>query len=527
MYEVIFLNDVFVETETNEKQQDDLIDLKNIAKWNFWSRYLGPYAVASSVRKQIPNYSVKVIDYFTKIPDFFEYLEAFVGDETRYICISTTFLQNTNNRRINDFNLWFRSHDELSLWFVSLKKIAPNAKIVIGGHPVDTYFKRYSSCDDPSVLPYAMKTYVDFAIHGYGEKAMVDLLLNRTSAEHKKKVGKLTFISDGSKAGKDAVVDPIKWGRRDAIQHKEWLPLEISKGCRFGCKFCMFDRHGTTTKDPAALRNEMLHNYEKFGVTGYHLTDDTVNDSPDKIDMIHDVFTSLPFNPEWIAYARPDMFHRYPDMLEKMIESGCRGMFLGVETFNPTAAKIAGKGLDPEKVKQILKWIKTTAGQDVFVLASFIIGLVGETEESLDETLQYLLEQDAIDKITYDILYVRESGHRTTNKKDFSQDSDTYGFRNIRFFPDYYWEHDTLNYYQCKDIALKWKQILPLARYSGSGLARENITDFWSYPRMRSLGYDHAASFDMLKSGSIPEELYDKNETWIRTYHEILKNDNE
>ena len=47
------------------------------------------------------------------------------------------------------------------------------------------------------------------------------------------------------------------------------------------------------------------------------------------------------------------MFHKFPQMLPLLIDIGCKGMFLGIETFNPTAAKIAGKGLHPEKIKDI------------------------------------------------------------------------------------------------------------------------------------------------------------------------------
>ncbi len=127
---------------------------------------------------------------------------------------------------------------------------------------------------------------------------------------------------------------------QDSVQPGEWLPLEISKGCRFGCKFCFYDHSGTVIKSPECLKQELLYNYKNFGTTGYQLTDDTVNDSMTKIDMMYDVIKSLPFNIEWIAYTRPDMFHKYPQMLDKMLDMGCRGMFLGVETFNHTSQQL-------------------------------------------------------------------------------------------------------------------------------------------------------------------------------------------
>lgn len=309
MRNMIFLTDIFVESDSTLIPNSNSRRLRQYetSKWTFWSRYLGPYIVASTIRSSNPDIKVKVIDYFTRIPNFFEYLKLFVDDETKYICISTTFLQNTFNARVNDFNLWFRNHSDTVDWFQKLKETVPNAKIIIGGAGTDIYFKQYVLNKDKKTLPTALKM-VDYVFHGYSEDLIKRFLDNNISPEHTYVRDGVTFFSDNTRAGINAKTLPMLWEKSDAIQNGEWLPLEISKGCRFGCKFCFFDRHGTTVKDKSVLKTELIRNYELYGVTGYHLTDDTVNDSLDKIDMIHDVFTSLPFNIEWIAYTRPDMF---------------------------------------------------------------------------------------------------------------------------------------------------------------------------------------------------------------------------
>lgn len=523
MYDIVILNDIFSEKNINDTHQNNRrLNPSNLNKWSFWSRYLGPYTIKQSCNNST-NFSVKVIDYFTKIPNFFEYISEFVNDETKYIALSTTFLHNTFNVRVNDFNLWFKSHQELCDWFKNLKRIAPNAKIVLGGHNCDVWFQYFVKKNPSAKLPIAMEKFVDCIIHGYGEQAFIKYVNNNVDEKHAYQRGPVLFISDGLKAGDiELPCLQINWSTNDAVQQGEWLPLEISKGCKFGCKFCMFDKMGTTLKNKDVLREELIYNYNNFGVTGYSLTDDTINDSPSKIKMIHEVFTTLPFKIEWIAYTRPDMFHKYPEMLDMMIDSGCRGVFLGIETFNPKAAKIAGKGLDPEKIKEILKWMKNKTGDDMFILGSFILGLVGETEESLESTLQYLLNQNYIDKILFEVLYVRPPDFRTGVKNDFNNNGEKYGFKKLQHNP-YYWEHETLNFNQCMDISKHWKAELEKSKYSGYDMALEGFTNFWSYPRMRSLGYTHKESFDMLKKSSMPDELYKKNDEWIMKYHNMLK----
>lgn len=512
MYDVVLLSDIYTSPYTETSGQ----------KWSFWSRYLGPYTVKQTILNNCANVTVRVVDYFTKIPDFFDFMSTIIGPETKYIGISTTFLHNRANNRINDFNLWFTNHEDITDWFCKLKELAPNAKIFLGGHMCDVWFQFYVKRSPKSPLPHAMQ-YVDCVIHGYGEKAVPNYINGTVDPKHIYYRDSTMFISDGINAGSPlSECLRINWQENDHVQQGEWLPLELSKGCRFGCKFCMFDRFGTTIKSKEALIKELTANFKNFGTCGYHFTDDTINDSLEKVKLIHEVMTSLPFKVEWIAYARPDMFYRYPEMLSLMREAGCRGMFLGIETFNANAAKIAGKGLHPAKIKNILTWIKQQVGDDIFVLASFIIGLVGETEESLEETLSYLKEQTVIDKITFEVLYVRPPDFRTGVQKDFNNNSDLYGFKRLEYNP-YYWEHDTLNFNQCTAIAKRWKNELQMAKYSGFDQAIEGFTNFWSYPRMRSLGYTHQEAFTILKDANIPDRMYTLNNQWIESYHRSLE----
>ena len=507
MYNVVLLNDVFSSYD-------------NSYRWSFWSRYMGPYAVKQAILDKTLS-SCIVVDYFTKHNNLFEYLKNFINEDTQYIGISTTFLHHKENSRINDFNLWFTDHTQTVKWFAKLKQIAPNAKIIVGGWTAEIWYNHYTMFRKNHTLPDAMQM-VDYIVKGYGEVIVPNIINQSISKEHIIQRDGVNFVSDGTTAGLGAEVNPVKWNQIDSVATREWLPLEISKGCRFGCKFCMFDKLGTIIINKQSLREELIHNYEKFGITGYQLTDDTINDSIEKVKMIHEVFTSLPFDIEWIAYARPDMFQKFPEMLDLMYEAGCRGMFLGIETFNYTAAKLCGKGLHPEKIKNILTWIKEKYGDEIFVLGSFILGLPGETAKSLEDTLQYLKTQDVIDKILFEVFYVRPSETTAGKQKDYHTDNDKYEIRNITFNP-YYWEHGTLNYNQCEKISTRWKQILTLAKYSGHDSAIEGSTNFWSYPRMRSLGYSHQESFTMLKDASMPDTLYQKNNQWINDYHNKLK----
>jgi len=521
MNRIIFLNDIILGYNlhhANKSLTKFPTDVDSKIKHAPWSRYLGPYVVAQSIEDNLPEWEVIVIDYFTKIDNFHQYIKNFINDDTKYIAISSTFLHNPFNKYPSLLNLWCFTHEEICDWCEKIKQIAPHIEFMLGGCHVDTLYKTHVIEKSKNPLPKVLSKYINYVFKGYGEDTIINFLKGDINKQHIFLKDGVTFINEPNSAGKGAKVIKMKWQNKHAIEKGEWLPLEISKGCRFGCKFCFYDTHGTIIKEKDILRDELLRNYEYFGVKGYSLTDDTVNDSPQKIDIMYDVISNLPFKIEWISYTRPDMFYKYPDMYFKMKEMGCRGMFLGVETLTHKAGKIAGKGLHPDKIKEILNWTKKESRDEIFHLTSFIIGLVGETKETLMETAEWLRDQRCIDKVQYEILFVAD-----IEVNAFSKKNNKFGFKEITWDPEYYWRHETLDIIQCKKIANEWETIMKnhpttiLEKHAGFN------TSFWAYPRMRSLGLNHKESFKAISATTLSDNIHFQNIKWTKNFHNRLK----
>ena len=73
------------------------------------------------------------------------------------------------------------------------------------------------------------------------------------------------------------------------------LPLEVARGCIFKCNFCSFPLNGKgkgeAIRDFSYIRDELIENYELYGIEDYWLTDDTFND--DNMDKFRDSLTNL------------------------------------------------------------------------------------------------------------------------------------------------------------------------------------------------------------------------------------------
>ena len=184
------------------------------------------------------------------------------------------------------------------------------------------------------------------------------------------------------------------------------LSVEFARGCIFQCKFCNFPVLGVKTdhtRDADDYRDELWENYDKWGVTSYTVSDETINDYTGKLKKFGDVTRELPFKPWLGGFVRGDVATARQQDWDHMIDMGLLAHWYGIESFNHPSAKYVGKGMNPDRIKEglveIRDYFKSNAG-NYRATASFIYGLPHETKETLEKQEKWLLEnwqnQDAI-----------------------------------------------------------------------------------------------------------------------------------
>jgi hypothetical protein len=196
----------------------------------------------------------------------------------------------------------------------------------------------------------------------------------------------------------------IHWTDTDFIEPNDWLPIEVARGCAFNCAYCNYPRRGNfdSFRNADSLREELIRNYEKFGVTKYTLVDDLYNDSKEKVRYLYDnVWSRLPFRPEWVSFMRLDMFWADPESAEIVKASGARYGAFGIETLNDQAGKRIGKGLGKRRILETLQLLKEKWGDEVLVGANMISGLPFEPLESIHESIDWTMKTDLIHGATW------------------------------------------------------------------------------------------------------------------------------
>jgi radical SAM superfamily enzyme YgiQ (UPF0313 family) len=341
-----------------------------------YGKYAGPYRLASELRSA--GYSVQVVDLFTKYSteQFKQILNKFVSDRTLWLGFTTTF--NAQGGRLarqkitNAVEGVLGRTDILEL-FEHARSINPKLKIVVGGAKAD-----------------ALSLYraVDHLIIGQGETSSIELSKAlQANLPFPRRVTDIDFPFNGFNNSM------IEYQTQDIINDGEHLPIEIARGCIFKCSFCNYPLNGKKmwdyVKQPSVLVHEMQRNYDLFKTQGYLISDDTLNDSVEKVEALHQALTKMPFPVTLGSYARLDLIISHPHTLDLMYEMGSRSFFFGIESLNKKSGQAIGKGMDPDKIKKGLDYIKTRY-PDILITGSFIFGLPHETKESLKNTIEYL-----------------------------------------------------------------------------------------------------------------------------------------
>lgn len=419
-----------------------------------YGKYAGPYRLASELRSG--GYSVQVVDFFTKYSkeDFIKILDKFITDETLWIGFTTTFnargdrftMQNTNNSVET-----ILGRDDIVEIISYIKDKKSSIRIVVGG---------------AKAFALSNSQYIDNVIVGQGENSAIALTKALQNNESFSKV-----VNDTQYPYDSFNSSMIEYQPNDIIFDGEHLPIEIARGCIFKCSFCNYPLNGKKMweyiKQPNILANEMQRNYDIFKTQGYLISDDTLNDSVEKIEMLHKSITNLSFPVTLGSYARLDLIIANPHTLDLMYEMGCRSFFFGIETFNKKTGQAIGKGMDPNKIKKGLDYVKNRY-PDILITGSFIFGLPYETKDSLQETIDYL-KISPIDHFAITALVV-------SPESSIGKNPEKYGYKveHSKSWSNQYMNYEDAKYYTVQALSV---------------LAPKNKLSYWFMHRVMNCGY--------------------------------------
>jgi len=164
------------------------------------------------------------------------------------------------------------------------------------------------------------------------------------------------------------------------------ISLTTSRGCPFKCIFCVGRKMvGARVRYRSAVKIvDELEYLNSLNFCQINIADDLFTANKNHCTAVCDEITKRGLQLKWTSFARVDTVS--DAVLVKMRTAGCSAVSFGIESANPQILKTIKKGITLKQVEEAVNMCKRAA---ILPFASFILGLPGETPQTIKETIEF------------------------------------------------------------------------------------------------------------------------------------------
>jgi len=269
-----------------------------------------------------------------------------------------------------------------------VREHAGDAAIVVGGPLVANHSRNYTGGALEAALRDLGADY--YVIESQGEATLASLMKILRDGGDPAEVPNLAFFRDGRfvrtppvPENNDLSANGIDWRQLVAPGETHTIQTRTARSCAFSCAFCNYPtRAGKLAMMDIEAVGRELESIRAIGaVENVIFIDDTFNVPVRRFKelcrmMIRERF---PFN--WFSYFRGS--NADEEAIDLMAESGCKGVFLGIESGSASMLKNMVKHAEPAQYVWAVDRLRSAG---ILTFASFIVGFPGETAETVEAT---------------------------------------------------------------------------------------------------------------------------------------------
>ena len=162
--------------------------------------------------------------------------------------------------------------------------------------------------------------------------------------------------------------------------------IVTSRGCPAGCKYCIKHVSYQNSVRVRSAENIVaeIEYLNRLGIHNIHMYADLFTVNREHVMDMCNLLIQKGIKITWTCNSRVDYVDE--ELLAKMGQAGCWLISWGIESSNEMILKRARKGYKKEQAFKALQWAHNAGIKN---WGYFIIGLPGETEESIKETIVY------------------------------------------------------------------------------------------------------------------------------------------
>ncbi|MFQ5660776.1 MAG: hopanoid biosynthesis associated radical SAM protein HpnJ [Gammaproteobacteria bacterium] len=168
-----------------------------------------------------------------------------------------------------------------------------------------------------------------------------------------------------------------------------YLSLYTGRGCKSRCTFCLWPQtisgHNYRVRSIDNIVAEMIWARDHFPeVKEFFFDDDTLTDNIGQVETLAKELGKLGIT--WSCNAKANVPYK---TLKIMKDNGLRLLLVGYESGNKRILINIKKGIRLDKARE---FTENCHKLGILIHGTFILGLPGETHETIEETLQYAIE---------------------------------------------------------------------------------------------------------------------------------------
>lgn len=252
-----------------------------------------------------------------------------------------------------------------------LREIYPKKKLIIGGAHAKNYYQE------------TLKENVfDYIIRGDGEMPFLDILDGK----------KLPAVITSQQLTKEEINSmPLPWRDKEYLSKYKYevggrnaSTAMTARYCPMRCKFCEEREMKVTLYSPEHADLE-LGQIKEIGFGGLMFYDDVLTLSRKRTSDICEVIKKHDIKYRCNGHAK--ILSGNEDLLEKLVDSGCVEVCLGIESGDQGILNNVGKGTE---VEDIFGATRNILNSGMKVSAYLMMGLPGESKESIGNTEKYI-----------------------------------------------------------------------------------------------------------------------------------------
>jgi len=272
------------------------------------------------------------------------------------------------------------------------RRLLPDCVIVAGGVHAEAF---------PEQM--LRNSAIDLVVRGDGERPMTEIVSGKPWDE----IESVSFLRpDGSVQHNplqeiEMDLDQYPMPAYHLIDFKRYFPsatsyrnlpainIIMTRGCPGKCTFCNSAMTVLRSRSPQNVFAQINLLRSQYGIKQVQFFDDTFTVNKAGVLELCRLLRENQVDVSFSCYVRGDCFS--DEMARALKSAGCHQVMVGIETGSEPIMEIIQKPIDKRRYTEM---VRIAHAHDIEVRAGFIIGNLGETWETMEESLNFAIELD-------------------------------------------------------------------------------------------------------------------------------------